>query len=164
MAAFSLIPRETRFFDDFVALAEQIRAGARTLKQMVAGEAPDLSKADEIKEIEHACDRTTRAIIDRLNRTFVTPLDREDIHELICRIDDILDEGHTLSAIREKLLAAGAAEVYSTVFAEKDTGRAKPIRADFVGIVVPNRYVFGFGMDVYSVWRNLPAIYALKES
>jgi hypoxanthine phosphoribosyltransferase len=79
-------------------------------------------------------------------------------------LDDILDEGHTLAAIREKLLAAGAREFYSAVFAQKDTGRAKPIAADFVGLTVPNRYVFGFGMDVYGAWRNLPAIYAMREA
>lgn len=79
-------------------------------------------------------------------------------------IDDILDEGHTLAAVRDKLVSAGAIEFYSAVFAQKDIGRAKPIDADFVGITVPNRYVFGFGMDVYGAWRNLPAIYALKEN
>lgn len=79
-------------------------------------------------------------------------------------IDDILDEGHTLAAVRAKLMEAGAAQFYSAVFAEKDTGRAKPIRADFIGITVPNRYVFGFGMDVHGAWRNLPAIYAVKEA
>ena len=78
-------------------------------------------------------------------------------------LDDILDEGRTLAAVRDKLLAAGAKEFYSAVFAQKDTGREKPIAADFVGITVPNRYVFGFGMDAYGVWRNLPAIYALRE-
>ena len=78
-------------------------------------------------------------------------------------IDDILDEGHTLASIRTKLLQAGATEFYSAVFAQKDTGRPKPISADFVGITVPNRYVFGFGMDVYGAWRNLPAVYALRE-
>ncbi|HYC45942.1 MAG TPA: hypoxanthine-guanine phosphoribosyltransferase [Burkholderiales bacterium] len=83
---------------------------------------------------------------------------------IVLVIDDILDEGHTLAAIREKLLEAGAAEFHSAVFAEKDTGRAKPIRADFTGITVPNRYVFGFGMDVRGAWRNLPAIYAVRDS
>jgi len=78
-------------------------------------------------------------------------------------LDDILDEGHTLAAIRQKLLEAGAAEFYSAVFAEKDTGRAKPVAADFIGITVPNRYVFGFGMDVHGWWRNLPAVYALRD-
>lgn len=78
-------------------------------------------------------------------------------------LDDILDEGKTLAAIREGFLAEGARAVYSAVFAEKDTGAAKPIRADFVGVRVPNRYVFGFGMDVKGAWRNLPAIYALPS-
>ena len=78
-------------------------------------------------------------------------------------LDDILDEGHTLAAIRKNLIEAGAKEFYSAVFAQKDTGRAKPIAADFVGLTVPNRYVFGFGMDVHGAWRNLPAIYAMRE-
>ncbi len=78
-------------------------------------------------------------------------------------VDDILDEGHTLKAIRDKLLSAGAQQVYSAVFAEKQTGRPKPVAADFVGVKLPNRYVFGFGMDVNGAWRNLPAIYALED-
>lgn len=77
-------------------------------------------------------------------------------------LDDILDEGHTLAAIREKCFANGAAEVIIAVLVEKDLNRAKPIEADFVGLTVPNRYVFGCGMDVYGWWRNLPAIYALN--
>jgi len=77
-------------------------------------------------------------------------------------LDDILDEGKTLAAIRDKVLAAGASRVYSVVLAEKDNGKPKPVSADFVGFHVPDRYVFGFGMDVYGVWRNLPGIYALK--
>ncbi len=78
-------------------------------------------------------------------------------------IDDILDEGITLAAIHAKLTTMGARRVWSAVFADKDLGRVKPIAADFVGLAVPNRYVFGFGMDAYGLWRNLPAIYALKD-
>jgi len=78
-------------------------------------------------------------------------------------LDDILDEGKTLAAVREKLLAAGARKVYCAVFAEKENGRAKPLTADFVGLRLPDRYVFGFGMDVSGAWRNLPEIYALRE-
>ena len=78
-------------------------------------------------------------------------------------LDDILDEGHTLAAIKEKCLAQGAKEVVIAVLVEKELNREKPIQADFVGLKVPNRYVFGCGMDVYGWWRNLPAIYALKE-
>jgi hypoxanthine phosphoribosyltransferase len=78
-------------------------------------------------------------------------------------LDDILDEGHTMAAIRDRILAAGATQFYSAVLADKAIGRDKPIRADFVGVSVPDRYVFGFGMDVEGAWRNLPAIYALKK-
>ena len=78
-------------------------------------------------------------------------------------LDDILDEGNTLAAIRDRLLAEGAARFMSAVFADKAIGRPKPIRADFVGIEVPDRYVFGFGMDINEYWRNLPAIYAVHS-
>lgn len=78
-------------------------------------------------------------------------------------IDDILDEGITLAAICERLLAMGAARVLVAVFCDKALGRSKPIAADFCGVTVPNRYVFGFGMDAYGLWRNLPAVYALRD-
>jgi len=77
-------------------------------------------------------------------------------------VDDILDEGVTLAAITQRLREQGAHEVLSAVFADKNLGRAKPIAADFVGVHLPNRYVFGFGMDVKGAWRNLPAVYAVK--
>ena len=77
-------------------------------------------------------------------------------------VDDILDEGLTLAAICERLKQMGAAEVFTAVFAEKETGRAKPLKADFVGLSVPDKFVFGFGMDICGAWRNLPAIYAKR--
>jgi hypoxanthine phosphoribosyltransferase len=77
-------------------------------------------------------------------------------------LDDILDEGHTLAAITEKCLTLGAERVAIAVLTEKDLAKVKPVTADYVGLVLPNRYVFGCGMDVYGWWRNLPAIYALK--
>jgi hypothetical protein len=89
--AFRLIPREARFFDDFVALAEQIRRGAVLLDEMLAPDRPVWDKADEIKEVEHKCDFLTHEIIQRLHRTFVTPLDREDIHSLARSLDDVMD-------------------------------------------------------------------------
>jgi len=78
-------------------------------------------------------------------------------------IDDILDEGLTIAAIKDKLLEAGASRVLIAVFSDKDLQHKKPVVADFVGVTLPNRYVFGFGMDVRGQWRNLPAIYALAE-
>ncbi|MCX7170192.1 MAG: hypoxanthine-guanine phosphoribosyltransferase [Proteobacteria bacterium] len=78
-------------------------------------------------------------------------------------LDDILDEGITLAAIKARLLQQGAAACFTAVLAEKELGKTKPIAADFTGVKLPNRYVFGCGMDVKGAWRNLPAIYALKE-
>ncbi len=80
---------------------------------------------------------------------------------VVLLLDDILDEGLTLTAIHARLLAAGALEVRIAVFADKQLSRRKPITADFVGVLVPDRYVFGFGMDLRGAWRNLPAVYAL---
>jgi hypoxanthine phosphoribosyltransferase len=77
-------------------------------------------------------------------------------------LDDILDEGVTLAAIRERVLALGAAQCRIAVLAEKDTGKPKPVQADYVGVRVPDRFVFGCGLDAHGLWRNLPAIYALK--
>ena len=78
-------------------------------------------------------------------------------------VDDILDEGETLHAVRQRVLALGAAGFYSAIFADKLNGKIKPIQADFVGLEVPDRFVFGYGMDIHGAWRNLPAIYATKE-
>jgi hypoxanthine phosphoribosyltransferase len=89
---------------------------------------------------------------------------RENVSgRVVLLLDDILDEGHTLAETREMVMKLGAKEVYCAVFTDKNIGRAKPIKADFVGITLPNRFVFGFGMDVQGAWRNLPAIYAMKE-
>lgn len=82
---------------------------------------------------------------------------------LVLVVDDILDEGITLAAVKESLLHLGAAEVLLAVFADKENGKTKPISADFCGLTVPDRFVFGYGMDVGGAWRNLPAIYAMKE-
>jgi len=88
----------------------------------------------------------------------------ENVHgRTVLLLDDILDEGYTLEAIKQKCLEQGAERVVIAVLSEKELGQAKPIAADFVGLKVPNRYVFGCGMDVYGWWRNLPAIYALKD-
>jgi predicted phosphate transport protein (TIGR00153 family) len=97
--AFSIIPRDKQFFAEFLSLAEEVRSGARALRQMIASDPPDMSKVEAIKDIEHACDRTTRSIIDRLNRTFVTPLDREDIHALAGSLDDVMDAIDAAAAV-----------------------------------------------------------------
>ncbi|HQT25689.1 MAG TPA: phosphoribosyltransferase family protein, partial [Burkholderiales bacterium] len=88
---------------------------------------------------------------------------RENVRgRVVLVLDDILDEGETMAAIKGRVMKEGASAFYSAVFCDKAIGRPKPIEPDFVGISLPDRYVFGFGMDVHGAWRNLPAIYALK--
>ncbi|HEY3055036.1 MAG TPA: DUF47 family protein [Thermoanaerobaculia bacterium] len=91
MANFRLIPREEKFYDNFITMADQVKVAAALLIEMLAGDRPVAGKAQEIKEIEHKCDFLTHEIIQRLNKTFVTPIDREDIHSLATRIDDVMD-------------------------------------------------------------------------
>ncbi len=80
-------------------------------------------------------------------------------------LDDILDGGQTMAAIRDRILEMGASRFLSAVLCEKDlvSGSAdvKPLSPDFRGCAVPNRYVFGCGMDAQGYWRNLPTIRAL---
>ncbi len=78
-------------------------------------------------------------------------------------LDDILDIGDTMLAIRQRILGLGAEAFYCAVLTDKKKGQAKPIDADFVGLSLPDRYVFGCGMDAHGIWRNLPAIYALRQ-
>ena len=72
-------------------MADQLRTGARLLEEMLASDPPIADKAHEIKEVEHKCDFLTHEIIQRLNKTFVTPIDREDIHSLARALDDVMD-------------------------------------------------------------------------
>ena len=77
--------------------------------------------------------------------------------------DDILDEGHTLAEVRRWCIEQGATDVRIAAMTVKDHDRCVAgIRADYVGLHLPDRYVYGFGMDYHEQGRNLPAIYALK--
>ena len=79
-------------------------------------------------------------------------------------VDDIVDEGHTLAAVREWCRSEGASEVRIAAMTVKRHDRCVPgLVADYVGVEVPDRYVFGYGMDYHEQGRNLPAIYALRE-
>jgi len=77
-------------------------------------------------------------------------------------VDDILDEGITLAAILEHCRHRGVRELYSAVLVEKQHQRKNGLAADFVGLTVPDRYVFGYGMDYKGYLRNAPGIYAVK--
>jgi len=79
-------------------------------------------------------------------------------------VDDILDEGVTLAEITRYCQEEGAARVYTAVLVDKKHDRKAPgAKADFVGLEVEDRFLFGCGMDIAGYWRNLPALYAMKE-
>jgi uncharacterized protein len=88
---FRLIPKQEKFFADFTALADRIVSGATLLERMLASDPPNWDTALQIKQIEHECDALTHNVIQRLNSTFVTPIDREDIHALATSLDDVMD-------------------------------------------------------------------------
>ena len=86
----------------------------------------------------------------------------QDRHVLI--IDDILDQGTTLMAIVEECKNNQAKTIHTAVLVDKQVGRERSFKkADFTGVTVPDRYVFGYGMDYKEYLRNAPGIYAVKD-
>lgn len=79
-------------------------------------------------------------------------------------IEDIFDQGVTLQAIRAYCDEAGARSVVCACLLDKQIADPEYQRPEYLGLTIPNRYVYGFGLDREGLWRNLPAIYALKES
>jgi hypoxanthine phosphoribosyltransferase len=82
-------------------------------------------------------------------------------NKTVILMDDILDEGVTLRAAYDQCAKLGASRVLTAVLTDKENGQIKPIHADFLGLKVPNRYVFGCGMDIHGWWRNLSEIRAI---
>jgi predicted phosphate transport protein (TIGR00153 family) len=128
LARFHLIPREEKFYDDFRKMADQLRQGARLLESMFAVDPPLADKAHEIKEVEHQCDFLTHEIIQRLNKTFVTPIDREDIHEMAKTLDDVMDAIDNAAALiplyRIEHIRPGARELTRVIIRQTDEIRA----------------------------------------
>ncbi len=114
---FRLIPREEKFFADFTALADRIVSGATLLERMLSSDPPNWDIALQIKQVESECDSLTHNIIQRLNRTFVTPIDREDIHTLAKSLDDVMDAIDAAAAVTRRYRMAslryGARELAS---------------------------------------------------
>ena len=86
-----LIPRETKFFDMFVEMAENLIEGARLMKNLLENYTDVPAQVARLKDIEHRGDDMTHALMTKLNQTFITPFDREDIHLLASSLDDVLD-------------------------------------------------------------------------
>ena len=121
---FRLIPREESFFLSFQEFAGQLRKGSGLLEEMLATEPPLSDKEHEIKEVEHRCDFLTHEIIQRLNKTFVTPIDREDIHSIARSLDDVMDAIDNVAALlplyRITTVRPGARELSKVISSQCD--------------------------------------------
>lgn len=88
---FRLLPKEDKYFDLFNQMAAHMTECARLLQNLFADFDNRVAYADKIKDVEHNCDLLTHEIVKKLNQTFITPIDREDIHALASGLDDIVD-------------------------------------------------------------------------
>jgi len=121
---FRLFPKDEQFFDLYTQMANEIRAAAGMLEQLLGSDPPDYSKVDPIKDAEHRCDALTHDTIQRLHRTFVTPFDREDLYALATSLDNVMDAiDHAASLVRLykiQHVRPGARELAHTVSASAE--------------------------------------------
>ena len=87
----NFLPRDDKYFERFSELAVRIHEAARILDRFFQNESPVATVADQIKRLEHECDEISHEILRGIDRTFITPIDREDIHRLAVRLDDVID-------------------------------------------------------------------------
>ncbi len=110
-----LVPRETKFFDMFGEMSANLQESARVLAEVLRTSEAIAVKVQRIKELEHRGDDMTHAVITKLNQTFITPFDREDIHKLASSLDDVLDyinaAGDRLILYKITNIPAAAAEL-----------------------------------------------------
>jgi predicted phosphate transport protein (TIGR00153 family) len=86
-----LLPKDNRYFDLFTEMAGRIHEAARILDGFFRAEATSQAVADQVKRLEHECDEISHEILRGIDKTFITPIDREDIHQLAVRLDDVID-------------------------------------------------------------------------
>lgn len=117
-----LLPREPYFFEAFASMTRELQRGAKLLLEMVETHPPKLELVPEIHAVEHACDEITHEIITKLNVTFVTPIDREDIHALVTALDDVMDSiddaSNAMPLHRVTNARRGAAELAAVIVAQ----------------------------------------------
>lgn len=143
------LPKDRGFLDLFIRASANIVDAVVLFRDIVADPSDLQTKVERLKEYEHAGDRLTHSTLDRLNRAFITPFDREDIHELITRLDDILDAvdaaGQRLVLYRitkvpemlksaSEILVSSAKEVQKAVLALHDPRQHADARATCVEI------------------------------
>jgi len=134
----NFMPKEERFFELFTSQAQNIVKGAGLLADLVRDQSRAAELRNQIEEVEHEGDITTHEIADRLNRTFITPFDHEDIHELASRLDDVLDNIEA-TADRMFLYEAGPAGPEMISLADVLADATKALERAVDGLVDINR-------------------------
>lgn len=124
---FSLMPRERIFFDLFEQAAKNMQTGAEALVDLLSDYRDVEAKVKRIKDLEHAGDDITHRSLELLNKTFITPFDREDIHDIASRIDDVMDFIHT---------AANRMMLYKIASPTEDARKLGDCLAEATGAVV----------------------------
>jgi uncharacterized protein len=127
-----LIPRETKFFDLFNQVSSNLTDGARLLKNILEDPCENAARVQQLQEIEHRGDEMTHAIITKLNQTFITPFDREDIHRLASSLDDVLD-------------FVNAAAVRLTLYKIADP---PPAAAELAGLIIQQSEELAMGVSL----------------
>ena len=119
-----IIPRETKFFDLFADVASNVTDGARLLTAILEDFNNIEVRIDKLKEIEHKGDDLTHSIMTKLNQTFITPFDREDIHRLASALDDVLDfvnaAGQRLLLYKIRSAPASASELAKLIVRQSE--------------------------------------------
>ena len=150
---FGLIPKEEKFFDMFREMGATIVAGTERLKLLLDDYSDPISGQREIKEIEHRGDAQTHDIIRRLNKTFITPFDREDIHALATALDDILD------------LTDASAQRFVMYRVETPTPEARELAFIIVRCAhVIERALKHLSKKQLSLLATLPSTYAIRRA
>ncbi len=134
-----LIPRETKFFDLFAQVCSNVTAGSRLLHDILQHPGDHGERVKQLQEIEHQGDELTHGIITKLNQTFITPFDREDIHRLASSLDDVLDFVNA-AAVRLTL--------YKITF-------PPPASAELAAIIVQQSEELAKGVSVLQENRNV---------
>ncbi len=119
-----LVPRDTKFFDMFAEMAGNITEGAKLLKEILSDYQNVEARVQQLKDLEHKGDEMTHAILVKLNSTFITPFDREDIHALASAMDDVMDfiyaAGERLVMFKISAAPAAAAELAGVILKQTE--------------------------------------------
>ena len=127
---FSILPRDTEFFDLFDHAVDVVHASARRYKQLAEDYGNREAHIAEIRKLEHQADDAVHAALAKLDTSFITPFDREDIHALLCRMDDVIDE---IDAAAKRFTLYSIPEPTSWIKKQSDTlVRATALVADAV--------------------------------